>query len=121
MLKTKTKTTRRVDREGPLQRACVDFLRGAFPGAIVHHSAGERVGARAGARARDMGQVAGFPDIILILPEGRTAFFEVKAPGGRIAPVQDVFLTRMGALGHRCAVVRHVDDVRAALSDWGMA
>lgn len=118
MLKTKTK---RVDREGPLQRACVDFLRQTFPGAIVHHSAGERAGARAGARARDMGQVAGFPDIILLLPEGRTAFFEVKAPTGRVADVQRAFMARLDALAHPCAVVRSVADVRAALAAWGVA
>lgn len=114
-------TNKRVDREGPLQRACVDHLRAKLPGAIVHHSANERIGARAGVRARDMGQVAGFPDIITILPEGEVIFFEVKAPTGRVSSVQTRFLARLDALGHRSAVVRHTRDIDAALREWGIA
>ena len=118
MIKTKT---RRIDAEGPLQRACVDHLRARFPGAIVHHSANERIGARAGARARNLGQVAGFPDIITIMPDGAVVFFEVKAPAGRVSDAQAAFMARLDALGHRCAVVRHTSEIDAALAAWGIA
>ena len=53
---------------------------------------------------------AGFSDIMAILPGGRAAFIEVKAPGGKTAPEQEKFLERMKSLGARAGVARSVGD-----------
>ena len=113
----------RVNREAPIQRAVVDYLRLVMPPAcIVLHSAHEGVrggkrGALDGARAKSMGQVSGFPDVVCVTYRG-VLFFEVKAEGGRMSEAQKDIRGRIEAMGHRSAVVRSVDDVREALSEW---
>lgn len=115
-----------MDREGPIQRAVVQYLRAVLPRALVHHSANEgqqggRRGAIAGAIRRGQGQIAGWPDVTVVLPEPfRPVFFEVKAPGGSVSPVQRALMVQLEALGCRCAVVRSVDEVREALALWGI-
>jgi hypothetical protein len=63
--------------------------------------------------------VAGVPDLVLT-HAGRAFFFEVKSPTGRLRPAQKLFLERATASGAKCAVVRSIDDVRAALQAWGV-
>lgn len=116
----------RQDQESPVQRAIVAYLRRVLPDAIVHHSANEGVrGGKAGwldgALAKSAGQVAGFPDLIVI-PWANIGplFLEVKSPTGRTSAAQAAMLDRLGALGYRVAVVRSIDDVRARLAEWGI-
>ena len=111
--------------EAPIQRAIVAYLRAVLPaGAVVHHCANE--GVRGGQRGRldqairkGLGTVAGFPDLVLALP-GRVAFLEVKGPAGRVSPSQRDMHAALAALGHPIAVVRSVEDTRAALAEWGV-
>lgn len=117
----------KVDREGPIHRSILAWLRVAMPDAIVHHSANEGVrggfrGARDGANKKAMGQVAGFPDI-LVLPWSNIGplLFEVKAPGNYADATQKALHAQLEALGYRVAVVRSIDDARASLRAWGIA
>ena len=113
--------------ESQVQRAIVDYLRRVLPYAITHHSPNEGVrGGRAGyldgAMAKAAGQVSGYPDIEVLLhaKNGGPVFFEVKSRTGRLSNSQAVMHDRLDALGYRVAVVRSIDDVRAALASWGV-
>mgnify|MGYP003442690372 CR=1 FL=1 len=115
----------RIDREGPIHRAILHYLRVVLPGAIIHHSASEGVrGGKAGyldgAKRKGMGQVSGFPDI-LALTEAGPLFFEVKAEGSYASPAQKAMHGQLAALGYSVAVVRSVEDVREVLAAWGVA
>lgn len=119
--------TKRVDREGPIHTAIVDFLRTVLPDAITHHcrneinKSGWRI-AKELAQASRKGAVKGFPDLmVLSLAHIGPMFFEVKAPGNYPDATQKALHAQMAALGYRVAVVRSIDDVRAALRQWGIA
>ena len=117
---------RRVDREGPVQIAIVDYLRSVMPNCIVHHCRNE-INKRGKsiqielARAKRKGAVTGFPDL-LVLPISTIGplFFEVKAEGNYATPEQREIHMRLAALGYRVAVVRSIDDVRECLVEWGV-
>ena len=113
--------------EQVIQSAIIDYLRRILPDAIVHHSPNEGVrggkkGLLDGARKKAAGQVAGFPDII-VLPWGSIGplFFEVKTATGKTSLAQDAILERLQTLGYRVAVVQSIDDCRRCLYEWGIA
>ena len=117
---------RRVDREGPVQKAIVDWLRRVMPDAIVHHCRNEinKSGVqiqRELAKAKRLGAVAGFPDLI-VLPFANVGplFLEVKAEGNYASRTQRELHASLSRLGYRVAVVRSIDDVRECLQQWGV-
>ena len=118
---------KRVDREGPIQRSVVEYLRQALPMAVVHHCKNEinKRGANIALelhRAKLAGAVKGFPDII-VLPFSVMGpiFFEVKAPGNYPDPDQRALHGVLRELGYPVAVVRSIDDVRTALTEWNVS
>lgn len=109
-------------RELPIHVAALNYLRAVLPEpAIVAHlpNGGQRT-AKAGALMKRMGTVAGMPDLICILPAGRTLYFEIKAPRGRPSPAQEDLWKRMAVLGHTCAKVSSIDEVRRTLEALGI-
>lgn len=117
---------RRQSPEAAIHEAVVDYLRVALPDAVVATVKNEinksgAAFAREMAQAKRRGIVPGFPDI-LVLPFSHigTMLFEVKAPGGYPTETQRAVHERLRALGYRVAVVRSVDDARAALREWGV-
>jgi hypothetical protein len=115
-----------VDREGPIHRAILAYLRAVMPDAIVHHGANE-IGlsgahvARQIAKAKRLGQVTGWPDLIVIpCSDIGPMFFEVKAPGGYPTRAQTDLHDRLRRLGYRVGLVRSVDDTRAMMAAWGV-
>ena len=110
------------DREGPVHRSILAHLRRLFPQAIIHHSPngsslrGPEV-ARQIAKAKSLGMVKGFPDLV-VFHDGEALFFEVKAEGGKTQPEQDEVLAQLQAQGFRAAVVRSQQDVDEALAHW---
>lgn len=121
-----TRRKKPVDREGPVQRAIVRFLRTSLPGSIVHHAKGEinKSGVsimREQAKAKANGALPGFPDLVVLPGDSwGVLFFEVKAPGGSVQKNQREMHENMTRLGYRVAVVRSVQDVRDSLSKWGI-
>lgn len=57
---------------------------------------------------------AGVADRIVVLPGGAVWFVEVKAPGGRLSPLQRVFAQDMERLGQRYVCVWGKEQV----NDW---
>ena len=61
----------------------------------------------------------GFPDRIIILPNGVLFWAELKRPGGgRLDPAQNVAHTLLRRLGQRVEVVWSRDDVRKVLGEY---
>lgn len=111
--------------EEAIHRAILAYLRLRYPRALVMHAANEmnitgdpRSKAIAQNRAKALGMVPGWPDLMLLLPEGEAVFFEVKAPKGRLTDAQAAVRERLQALGFRVAVVRSVDEAAALLDEW---
>jgi len=57
----------------------------------------------------------GVADRIVCLPDGQTWFVELKAPGGRLSPLQKIFADDMARLGQRYACLWSKEDVDAWL------
>ncbi|WP_412506172.1 VRR-NUC domain-containing protein [Roseovarius sp. SYSU LYC5161] len=113
------------DREGPVHRAILQYLRHALPAdALVHHSPNEldmagSEAARQIAKARKMGTRAGWPDLEIIWC-GRAYMLEVKAPRGRQSPDQRAVANDLERAGAEYAVVRSIEEVQHVISKWGM-
>lgn len=112
------------DREGPIHRAVLDYLRYALPGAWIMHPANElnlggdrRSNAIAQARAKSLGMAPGAPDI-LALWHGNLWAFEVKSATGRVSEAQAAVGAHIERMGGRWAVVRSVDDAAACVAAW---
>jgi hypothetical protein len=96
------------------------YLRAVLePPAKVLHPAngGARSKATAG-RLKAMGVLAGVPDLMVLLPPARLLLIEVKGPRGRVSPEQQAFARDALAMGFPFAVVRSIDETRAALRLW---
>ena len=61
--------------------------------------------------------LAGVPDRIIILPEGKVGFVEVKAPGQKPRPVQQHRLNQIRTLGATAIVIDHPDQIEGALNE----
>lgn len=72
-------------------------------------------------RLKDIGVVAGVPDLILIHPKtGLTYFVEVKTEKGSLSKEQRSFRDRCLALGHPWALVRSRDQFQDVATEWGL-
>lgn len=111
--------------EADLQRLIVHALRLVLPfGSKLHASNNEIRGRSDWARRQQalnasMGQLAGFPDL-MIMAQSRVLFLEVKAPEGRQSVSQREFQAFAESQGHGYAIVRSVDDAIAALREYNI-
>lgn len=107
--------------EYQIQRAIVDLLAIARHRDLIcwHTPNGEDRHARVGAKLRLMGVLPGVPDLCFVLPSGRAAFIEVKAPKGKLSPEQMAFQLRCATVGAPYAVVRSLDEAVDVLTLWG--
>lgn len=64
-------------------------------------------------------EMAGFPDLLVLGPEGLTAWLEVKTPTGRLSPGQKARHDRLATLSHTVAVVRSAEQAVSVLQDNG--
>lgn len=112
---------RNLNAEAERQAAIVEYVRWVAPEIVIWAvpNGGLRT-KREAARLKWTGVAAGVPDLTLGLPDGRSAFWEVKTPQGRLSADQRAFVARLEALGHVFMVVRDIDDARRALAWLGV-
>ena len=107
--------------EDNLQRQVASYLEIVKPDcAWTHFPAGEARTAVTGAKLRRFGLKRGWPDMIFVLPGGRFAAVELKAPTGRQSPDQKAVQASIEQLGGFYVVCRSLADVEAALKSWGV-
>jgi len=106
----------RQQHEAAVQKQIVEYLRAVLPRAIV---AAIPNGAQRTASGRPANAVAGLlpgmPDLVVVLPEGRVIWAEIKSDKGRVSPAQLSIHGQLNALGHVCVVLRSIEDARGAL------
>lgn len=61
----------------------------------------------------------GVPDRMILLPGGRMAFVEVKAPGKNPRPLQMVRHKNLRRLGYKVYVIDDVDQIASMLDEIG--
>jgi hypothetical protein len=84
-----------------------------------HFPAGELRDVRTAAKLRAMGLRKGFPDFILVSPQGVFHGLELKRRGGVLSEAQKDFQTWAIARGVPHSVAQSIDDARAVLDHWG--
>jgi hypothetical protein len=106
----------RIQHEAAVQKQIVEYIRAVLPKAIV---AAIPNGSQRTASGRPANAVAGLlpgmPDLVVVLPEGKVLWAEIKSEKGRISPAQLNVHGQLNALGHVCVVLRSVEDTRHAL------
>ena len=59
--------------------------------------------------------IDGLPDRLVLMPDGKMAFVELKAPGRKPRPVQRVRIRQLVAMGYGVYVVDSVDQIGEVL------
>lgn len=81
-------------------------------GELRHHNVAMRLKAE--------GVKPGTADICILLEQGRSAWLELKAKGGRLSDEQRGFSARCGRLGHLWATVKTLQQAIEILKLWGV-
>ena len=103
--------------ESGIQRSIITYLRAVVPGCVVMAIPNGSQRTATGRPANAVpGFLAGAPDIIVALVGGSVIWLEVKSPVGRLSENQIYVHGLLEKAGHKCFVVRSVDDVRSVLS-----
>ncbi len=108
----------RQQNEFRLQCVVADFLATCVPDLLWSaFPAGEARSKATGGRLSRMGLKRGWPDIIAVLPDGRTCGFELKAEGEYLRPEQRAIRDGFHARGAPHFVIRSLDDLRQSLAE----
>ena len=107
--------------EDLLQITVARFLRIAAPALMWWHvpNGGSRHPGEA-RKLKDMGTRAGVADLAFVLPDGRAAFIELKAPKGRQTPEQKTFEADCQTNTAPYALCRSLAEVETVLRGWGV-
>ncbi|KFG68682.1 VRR-NUC domain-containing protein [Microvirga sp. BSC39] len=108
-------------KEIALQCALADFLTDwcRIDWEWTHFPAGELRAKRTAEKLQRMGTKPGWPDLILVSPEGVFHGLELKRRGKTLNENQEAFHARARARGWKIAVADTFDDARANLQGWG--
>jgi VRR-NUC domain len=108
--------------EQQLHGACADFLTWALtsPETFWTTFPAGGGGYDRGRILKHLGLKAGVPDLFPIIYRGRAHGIELKTENGRVSEAQLSTHHKLIAAGVQVVVARSLDDVRAALSGWGI-
>ncbi|MCR9254753.1 MAG: VRR-NUC domain-containing protein [Alphaproteobacteria bacterium] len=112
----------RANPEDDIQKDIVEKLAILLPPEVIVTAVNPKGyrGKAAAGLAKALGQLAGIPDLTILLPDGRSVWIEVKAPEKYATPHQRALHERMRAIGHKVEVCRSIDDVVKTLEGWGV-
>lgn len=117
-------TERRVDREGPIHRACYNLARLLLPDALIWHTPNEQnMPGTKKARSisiqhlKGLGMLPGFPDLGIFW-RGRLLLVEFKAPPNKMTRKQVAVAQVAQSNGAMFACVSDVNEMRASLSSF---
>lgn len=85
---------------------------------FTHIPSGEARNIRTAAKLKAMGVRRGWPDLLLISPEGRPHFMELKRPGARLTADQASFLAWCRVHDVQHAVCRTIDEALTTFDSW---
>jgi len=111
--------------EDGIQKACIDLLavyeqRGKLTYLHVPNGARLTNAKRQGGRMKALGVRAGVPDLIIVWPMGRTAWIELKAPGGTMRATQKDWRDMLQGFGHEWYLMRDADQLYTYLKAMGV-
>lgn len=61
--------------------------------------------------------MAGVPDRLVLMPDGRAAFVELKAPGKKMRPLQKAWKAKLESLGFRVFCVDNEEQIKGVLDE----
>lgn len=61
--------------------------------------------------------LSGVPDRLIILPDGKYAFVEVKRPGGKTRPIQEIRHRQLRNLGCKVYVLDHPNQIQELINE----
>ena len=74
---------------------------------------------RVAVRLKEEGAKRGIPDLIFLMPQGRTAFLEMKIKGGKLSSDQKAFRDMARSLGFEWGMARTLDQAIEFLASIG--
>lgn len=101
--------------EKQIQRAVLDFLRYKRIFCWKQHNAGIQ---KANGRYIPAGMV-GVSDIMGVMPDGRFLAVEIKRPGGKVSPSQQIFLDNVRRNRGLAWVVQSIKEAEDLLNNYG--
>ena len=87
---------------------------------LAHIPNGQNVGPIRGAELRRLGQIKGFPDMILCVPSGDypSLFVEMKAPKGRLHGNQQLIQESLREQGFKVVVCYSFDEAKSVVEEY---
>ena len=105
-------------QESTLQTACVRWFRYQYPNLIIYAvpNGGNR-NVREAKRLKAEGVLAGVADLVVMLPQGKSIYIEMKVKGNRQTENQKEFQKKAIELGHTYAVCYSFEDFQKVIEN----
>lgn len=103
-------------QESILQSACVRWFRLQYPNLVIYAvpNGGSR-NVREAQRLKAEGVLAGVADLVVLLPQGKSLYIEMKVKGNRQTDNQKAFQQKTEALGYKYYVCYSFDEFKAII------
>lgn len=105
-------------QESTLQIACVRWFRYQYPNLIIYAvpNGGSR-NVREAQCLKSEGVLAGVADLVVMLPQGKSLYIEMKVKGNRQTENQKEFQKKAIALGHTYAVCYSFEEFQQVIEN----
>lgn len=106
-------------QESTLQAACVRWFRYQYPNLIIYAvpNGGTR-NVREAQRLKAEGVLAGVADLVIMLPQGKSLYIEMKAKGNRQTQNQKDFQKKVISLGYTYTVCYTFEEFKQVIENY---